>query len=169
MAGNWLLQSFGYVLLSTPVFLVIAFFGRHYQIKSDIFLVWYFPGVAISALLFSGRTMHEFILPWKMALVIFCIGVFCGGIANILILRSVVSAPNPGLPVVVSNLTAIGVLFGSIALSYWWPKYFPLAKINGWALLGVLLTTVGLYFIATSSTPEEKTKSPLPSEMAQKL
>ena len=152
MTGNWLSQSLIAATLLIPAWLAIGFFDRNYQVKPDTFLIWYFPGIiALSVLMLfrqSPSPLKALVPSFEIVCAILLIGLAIGGIANVLIFRAVVNAPNPGLPLVFLNITNVGVYLIAAPLSRWLPNYFNTVKIDMWTFLGVVLVTVGASIIA---------------------
>ena len=145
---TWLLQSFLAAALLVPVWLGIGFFDKNFQMKPEVFLVWYFLGVALASACFSVSSLKELAPSSPMIFVLFCFGVVAGGIANIAIFRAVVSAPNPGLPVAIANTASVGVFLLAALLSRFFPNYFSPVKVDITALMGIFLTVLGISLIA---------------------
>ncbi len=148
MKGNWFNQSLLATALLIPAYLAIGFFDRNYQVKSDVFLVWYFLGAAITSAFFGAPSLRSLVSSPGITCIMLLIGLTVGGIANILLFRAVASAPNPGLPVAITNTASIGVFLAAALFSRWAPNYFSSAKIDVSALLGVVLTMIGISLIA---------------------
>lgn len=149
MTSNWFSQSAIAMLCLVPAWLAIGFFDKNYHIRPDVFLVWYFLGIVITTVLFRGSPLSSFAPSVKMVGVMLFIGFTIGAISNIMLFRAVASAPNPGLPVAIANVASVGVFFVAVLLARWAPTYFKAVKIDGWSLLGVLLTIAGVSIIAT--------------------
>ena len=147
MTENWLSQALIAATLLIPVWLAIGFFDRNYQVKPDVFLVWYFPGVAALVMLFGQSPIKALVPSLGIVCAILLIGI-PGGIANVLLFRAVIHAPNPGLPLSILSITNVGVFLVPALLSRWLPDYFDTVKIDMWALLGVILVAVGASIIA---------------------
>lgn len=149
MTGNWLGQSVVAMLCLVPAWLAIGFFDRNYQVRPDVFLIWYFLGIIITSVLFGGSSLNAVVPSGKLVVVaILLIGFTIGAIANILLFRAVAGAPNPGLPVAIANVASVGVFLVAILLSRWAPNYFNAVKTDGWSFLGVVLTVIGAALIA---------------------
>ena len=147
MTGNWLSQSLISSILLIPGWLAIGFLDRNYQIKPDVFLIWYFPCIVTFCILFRQAPLKTMIPSFGIICIILLIG-FIGGVANKLIFRAVAIAPNPGLPLIFLNLTNIGVYLVAAPLSRWLPDYFNTVKIDVWTFFGVMLVTIGASIIA---------------------
>ena len=147
--NGWLMQSLIAMLLLVPAWISIGFFDRNFQVKSDIFLIWYFMGAAIASACLNGLSYEKIVPSCKLASVMMLIGLTFGSAANILLFRAVVIAPNPGLPVAIANVASVGVFLVSLLLCRWLPSYFSTVKIDKWSLLGVGLTIIGSAIIAT--------------------
>jgi len=151
MPGNWLGQSVIAMLCLIPAWLAIGFFDRNYQVRPEVFLIWYFLGVAITSVLFGGSSLNAIVPSKEIVGAILLIGLTVGAIANILLFRAVIVAPNPGLPVAIANVASVGVFLAAALLSRWLPSYFNSVKTDGWAFLGVVLTVIGASLIAIRS------------------
>ena len=148
MPGNWLSQSLIAAILLIPAWLAIGFFDRNYQVKPETFLVWYFPGVIALAILFRQSPLKALVPSFGIVCAILLIGLALGGISNVLMFRAVANAPNPGLPLVLLNITNVGVYLIAAPLSRWLPSYFSTVKIDMYTFFGVVLVTVGASMIA---------------------
>lgn len=148
MSSNWITQSFLSVAFLIPAWLAIGFFGRNYQVRPEVFLVWYFAGVVL-ATVFCGIPAGQTLIPsWQIVIAMACVGVFVGGVANIALFRAMAQVPNSGLPLAISNLASVGVFLASIVLGHLLPQWFERAKADPIAFLGVLLTALGVSLIA---------------------
>jgi len=82
-------------------------------------------------------------------LAIVLIGFTIGGVANVALFSAVAIAPNPGLPVALSNAASIGVFLAAILLYRWFPAHFDPVKTDiWWSGLGLLFTVVGVAIIS---------------------
>lgn len=147
MTSNWLGQSLLATALLVPCWLAIGFFDRNFGVKSDVFVIWYYIGV-IATTLYTKKP--EVTLVPSLALVagMVVIGATIGAGANVLLYRAVASAPNPGLPIAISDWASVGVLVVALMLGKVFPGFFPEGKIDLWQLIGVLLTVAGVSIIA---------------------
>jgi hypothetical protein len=136
------------MLLLIPVWLAIGFFDRNFRVSSDVFVFWYFLGVAATSAFFGRAPLASLVPSWKIAVVLLLFGLTVGGLANIALFRAVSAAPNPGLPVAIANAAAIGVFIAAAMLSSLLPKYFDAVKTDLWTLVGVLFTVIGTAIIA---------------------
>ena len=148
MTENWLSQSLIAAVLLIPAWLAIGFFDRNFQVKPEVFLVWYFPGIIALSILFRQAPLKALAPSFGIVCAIVLMGLAIGGIANVLIFRAVANAPNPGLPLVLLNITNVGVYLVAAPLSQWLPEYFNTVKIDMWTFLGVVSVTVGASIIA---------------------
>lgn len=144
---KWVMQSLVAVVLLTPVWIMIPYFGRHWGVSSSVFAIWYFIGTALSLALFPG-TAVSIVPSVKTVLVILCLGIFLGGIANGALFSAVVNAPNPGLPVAVANLTCLTTFLLTVLLSRLWPTHFPEVKADVRSVVGMVLMIAGAAIIA---------------------
>lgn len=148
MTGNWLGQSMIAMLCLIPAWLAIGFFDKHYQVRPDVFLIWYLLGIAITSALFGGTPLPAIVSAGRAAWAILLIGLTIGAAANILLFRAVAAAPNPGLPVAIANAASVGVFLVAALLAKSAPASFPAVKADGWSFLGVVLTVIGAAIIA---------------------
>lgn len=148
MNSNWLAQSLIAMLCLIPAWLTIGFFDKNYQIKPDVFLIWYLLGIVTTSTFFGGSTFDQIFPSWKMVAAMILIGMTIGATANILLFRAVCTAPNPGLAVSIGNTASVGVFLAAIFLSRYAPNYFKEVKFDTQALVGVALTIVGASLIA---------------------
>lgn len=142
MAGNWVWQSVVAMLILSPIWVAIGFFDKNYQVKSDVFLVWYFLVVSMFPIFFGNLSAKSLMLPWKILFPVLIVGFF-GGVANILIFRAVAGAPNPGLPVAIGNGASIGSFLLVVLLSRLVPTHFNEVKFDAVSFLGIVLTFIG--------------------------
>jgi hypothetical protein len=148
MTGSWLVQSVVSLACLIPVWLAVVFFERNYQVRPNVFLIWYFLGVIMTSAIFGGAPLNAIVPSLKLVGAILLIGLTIGAIANILLFHAVAGAPNPGLPVAIANAASVGVFILAALLSRFVSGYFNSVKVDGWALLGVVLTVVGTSLIA---------------------
>ena len=147
MTANWFPQSIIAMLLLIPAWLAIGFFDRNYAVRSDVFLIWYFLGVAITSFL-GIRSIDALVPSAKLDSLMLLVGLTIGAFANILLYRAVAGAPNPGLPVAIANVASIGVFLTAALLGRLAPRYFDPVQVDGWSLTGVILTVAGASIIA---------------------
>lgn len=145
---TWFAQSVVSVLFLIPAWLAIGFFDRNYQVRADVFLIWYFLGVAATSAFFVGTPLNAIVPSGRIVGGLLLVGLTVGGVANVLLFRAVAAAPNPGLAVAISNVASAGVFVAAVLLARWVPNYFGAVKADGWAFLGVVLTIVGASLIA---------------------
>ncbi|MDO8435469.1 MAG: hypothetical protein Q7S89_02195 [bacterium] len=147
MTGNWFGQSLIAMILLIPSWLAVGFFERNYQIKSDVYIVWFFLGMAVTPALF-GSPLALIAPSWRLIGAMLLIGITIGGVANVLLFRAVITAPNPGLPVAISNAASVGVFLAAALLARLMPNYFNAVKVDGVAFLGVAFVMTGVSIIA---------------------
>ena|SRR3989344_1105108 len=145
--SGWLIQSFLSLAIAIPAWLILGFFDRNLGISSNVFAIWYFLGMSISAGLVVATGSKPLVPSWPMVLVIVVIGIFIGGGANLLLFKAVTTAQNPGIPIAISNTTSIGVILITMLLYQWLPQYFQQVKFDFRDFIGVVLTIVGLTII----------------------
>jgi uncharacterized membrane protein AbrB (regulator of aidB expression) len=152
MSHDWKLAWTIFIALFclVPAWFAIGFFDRNYQVRPNVFLIWYFLGGALTSVFFGGSSLSAIMPSWKLVLAMLLIGLTVGGGANILLFRAVADAPNPGLPVAIGNGASVVVFLVAILLSRWAPSssYFNPVEADPWSFLGVLLTVIGASIIA---------------------
>ncbi len=148
MKTLWLQQSIIALCLTTPVYLALGFMEKNYGVKSDIFLIWYFLGVACTPVIFGGHAIAVIMPSWRLILVILLIGLLIGGVANVMAFRAVNNSPNPGLPIaIISGGTSMCVFLASALLAKIVPSYFNNYKFDAWSLIGIILVIAGITII----------------------
>ena len=145
---SWFFQSLVALILLAPIWLLIGFFERNFKIHSQVFVVWYFLGVAIASAFFGGQGVGKLIPSLWSVTTILLIGLTLGGVANIQLFKAVAVAPNPGLPVAIANGASVLVFLSAFVLSRLLPNYFNSAKWDWYTFLGVILTFSGVGIIA---------------------
>ncbi|MBI2039398.1 MAG: hypothetical protein HYT22_03960 [Candidatus Niyogibacteria bacterium] len=148
MTGSWLWQSVISMLCLIVPWLSIGFFDRNFQVRPDVFLIWYFLGVAATSMFFGGAPFTAIAPSWKLVGGMLFVGLTFGAIANLLIFRAVAVAPNPGLPLAIVNVSSVAVFVISALLARWIPDHFSPVKTDLWSATGVLLTIIGASLIA---------------------
>lgn len=151
MGGStWIWKSIIALIVIIPTWLSIGYFEKKYHIKAEVNMVWYFTGMTIGSTLailyFNLAQPSDFKLSIPK-LSILLMGLTLGAAANTLLFGSIPQAPNPGLPIGIVNTSSVFVFLISVALAKFIPEYFPLAKIDAWQLLGILLTIAGIGLI----------------------
>jgi drug/metabolite transporter (DMT)-like permease len=138
------------MVVIVPAWLAIGFFASRYQIKSDVFLVWYFGGTIIGTLLLGGvlKNPQVFFPSPKGVAAMLAVGVGLGTIANVFLYKAIAIAPNPGLPIAVVNAASVLVFLASLALARLLPRDFSATKFDLWHLCGIALTLVGIVIIS---------------------
>lgn len=148
MTGNWVWQSVVSMLILSPIWVAIVFFDKNYQIKPNVFLIWYFIGSIAYTAFLEGFSVKS-LMPSLGIIFILLVTGLVGGMANTLLFNAVASAPNPGLPVAIGNGASVGSFVLVVLLSRWVPNYFSESKVDIWAFVGILLTVAGVALIAT--------------------
>lgn len=146
---SWFGQSIVATIFLIPAFLAIGFFEKNYHVKPSVFLIWYVLGVGMASAFFGPAKATELFPSLRFTGAIVFIGLTAGGIANVLLYQAVAHAPNPGLPVVISNGGAsMGVFLVAALLAYLLPTYFNPVKVDFQSFLGIVLTVMGISLIA---------------------
>lgn len=154
--NNWFNQSLIATALVTPCWLAIAFFDRNFGVKPNIFIIWYFAGIALSTALWTVITKTNGIsqlIPSNLAVIsVILVGMTLGTVANLLLFTAITTAPNPSFPSVIANggggalVFVFAVILGEIA-----PRYFGKSDIN-WmpTVIGLTLVISGTWVLAYS-------------------
>lgn len=146
--STWFGQAMTATLFLIPGWLAIGFFERNFQVKPDVFLVWYALGMAITATWLGESPLQALVTSWRVVGMILLVGFTVGGVANILLFQAVGRAPNPGLPVAIASAASVGVFLVGALLSVWLPRYFDSVKVDAWSLIGLVLTITGVSIIS---------------------
>lgn len=148
---SWFGLSLLGLVLVTPGWLAIAFFGKNFHFRGEVSLIWYGLGMVVGTVLFllSRKTSGSALVPGMWPVIgLFLIGIVFGSLANMAIFRAVETAPNAGLPVAISNVSSILVFLAAILLARLAPKYFEAATFNPYHLLGIMLALAGITIIS---------------------
>lgn len=148
MMHNWLLMVILSTIISIPIYLAIGFFSKNYHVKPDVFLIWYFLGVAIAGAFLRESFTEVVEIPWKIIGSILLIGIVLGGVGNMLLFRSIAIAPNPGLATAIAGSASIGIYFLAWILAKWFPAYFNPTIISTQSFIGLFFTVLGITIIA---------------------
>ncbi len=148
---GWLLESFLAMFFLIIAWLAIAFFGRNFQLKGEIILIWYMVGTIVGTagfLIFKNKALAPlFPAPLIMAAIIL-VGLLIGAAANMLLFSAVTTAPNPALPTAISSSTSVGLFIISALLGVILPKYFGGVSFSWAQLVGILLVVGGVSCIS---------------------
>ena len=147
---SWLGQSFLAMALLVPTWLSINFFARNFNIKGEILLFWYMWGVIIgtgASFLFRRLAVAD-VIPHRLSVIaMLMLGLTFGAALNILLFSAVAQAPNPGVPIAISNVASVLVFISAALLAVWLPKYFSNIAFSPQHFLGVLLAVLGVVLI----------------------
>jgi len=148
---GWLWFSALATVWITPVFVSIPYFGRHFQVKPDVFTAWYFASVGVGVAVWLCVSGHAAdLLPGRPAVVlgIVLVGLVFGTVANSCLFRAVSLAPNPGLPPVIYSGASVIVFWGSALLANYLPRLFAQVNTDIDRFLGILLIIAGVFLTA---------------------
>jgi hypothetical protein len=144
---SWFSKALVAIGFLTPVWLAIPAVKKVAGVSAGVFGVWYFPAVGLGMavmMLAGGPIASGMIPPAGILALIVAMGLVTGAAGNLLLFEAVESAPNPGMAVSMTQLTALSVFFASIALARWWPDIFPKPEADWRAALGILMITAGV-------------------------
>ncbi len=144
---QWFYQSVAAALLLVPTWLAVGFFQKNFGLRSEVFLVWNMIGITIGVYVFD-RKIFDPSIPVVAITTVVLLGLTIGTSANVLLFRAVITAPNPGLPLVLLGITNALVFVVSILLGRILPKYFEQAAFDYFHLLGIFLVSTGVALIA---------------------
>ena len=147
MSTQWVWQSLSAMGLLIPFWIAVQFFGKNFGVSSELFLVFASLGTTAAIGVFVRLAGPVTMPPLWIIVSMIAIGLIIGGGANLLLMRSVANAPNPGLPLAIMNMLTIGVFLTSMVLARWLPNYFEAAKCDAWSFFGIALTVVGTSII----------------------
>jgi hypothetical protein len=148
MGTQWVWQSMSAMFLLIPIWLCVQYFDKNHGVSSDVFLAWYFFGTAITVSILAKGSITSLFPSLGLTAILLAIGLTVGGLANILLFRSVASAPNAGLPLAIANTATVGVYLASIKLVDWFPGKFIPVKVDRWSIAGIALTIIGTTIVA---------------------
>lgn len=148
---NWYTMAFLSALILTPGFMTPTFFNFNFGLRPDVILAWYFLGMTVgcwSGALGFGSVGASSMLPTLPLIGAAAFGFFFGAGSNILLFRSIVVAPNPGMPLAFINLSVVLTTLVSVGLFWVFPKYFPASRIDFIGFIGVAMTVAGVFILA---------------------
>lgn len=151
---NWFNQAILAMVILTPCWMSTPFFDRNFGVKPDVYVVWYFFGVALGVASYITTTdkvgMTRMFPSWSLVLAVIAVGASIGAAANLLLFTSVVNAPNPSLPGTIA-VGGGGVLlfFAAYAAGEILPNYFEKNEVS-WpmSLGGLAFTIIGITMLA---------------------
>lgn len=150
---HWLTATFISVFAMIPAWMAPNFFKKNFGIELVPFMFWYYIALCTALLVClkfttdDGKVIEKLIPTYGPIVAIFIFGLTIGFVGNITTFLAVTEAPNPGLPNAVKNLQTVGLLFVSMWLGSFFPKYFVDGKVDGWQIFGTFLTIAGASII----------------------
>lgn len=148
---GWLWLSLLATICVAPVFLIIPYFDRNFQVRPEVFMIWYFVGTSIGVAAWMGLSRRPAaLLPNHpgVLLAILSVGLAFGAVANSSLFRAVVVAPNPGMPPAIYSAASVIVFLASALLAGRLPRYFQQVNTDPDRFLGILLVIAGLFLTA---------------------
>ena len=145
---NWLGMSIIGMFAIIPSWLGIGFFEKNFQVRPEVFMIWYFFGVIGGSACFlvsKGISILPSVSAWSAIMVI---GITFGAVANILLFAATPIAPNPGLPAAIASFASVVILFLSFGLSSLLPSYFNSVQFDMYHFLGMILAGAGMLLMA---------------------
>ncbi|MES3006065.1 MAG: hypothetical protein V4664_03910 [Patescibacteria group bacterium] len=152
---TWFGQSVWAAVILTPCWLATPFFERNFGIKADVYVVWYFFGIALSVSSYITTTdssgLSRLFPSWQLVAAIIAVGATIGAIANVLVFTATTTATNAALVSTIAVGGGGALLFlSAYALGELVPKYFGKTDVNWPITLGsmafIIIGVVGLAF-----------------------
>ncbi len=145
---SWVAKAFLAVPFLVLGFLSVKFFERNLQMQTPVFLTWYCLGMAIGVgALAKVQSFTLIPRPWVVVAAI-AIGITIGSAANFFLFGALKSAPNEGLALSITNLTASAVFLSSLFLGMYIPSLFDSALVSIPKMIGVFLAVIATILIA---------------------
>ncbi len=147
MALGWLEKSFIAMACFVPYLFLVPYQIRHYSVRPEVTMLWYFAGVLLVVPLTLwrlGTLTARDLVPTYPHLASLFVGATCGAAVNILMSQAIAEAPNPGLPVVLVNAAAVIAFLVAVWLGMYLPKHFEPRVFSVQHLVGIVLVIAGL-------------------------
>lgn len=144
---DWYLKSIVAMLLMTPFMILANAFGRMGNKPEAMMLYWFvatFIGIGFW-MVHTGQVKD--LVPNKQLVLLFLIGIACGAVSNILLIKAIVEASNPGLPVAIVGTNSLVIFLVTPLLALFVPKYFQHVRFDWISLFGILLVVGGIFLI----------------------
>ena len=152
MELSWLTKSIVATFCLAPIILASSFFSGNYNVRPETTIIWYFIGIVLGAIPYALYTKlltpQELLPQTTILLIILLMGITLGTASNLFIFQALATAPNPSLPMAISNAITPIVLITSIVLSVFLPQYFGAVKIDWLHCVGILFVISGVTIIA---------------------
>lgn len=149
---TWFGQSVIAMVILTPCWLAVGFFERNFGFKPDVYVVWYFFGIALSVAGYTAATdksgLERLFPSWQLVFAVIAVGATIGAAANLLLFTAVANAPNASLPSTIANGGGGALVFlTAIFLGEVIPKYFGKSEVSWQAIMGLVLVIAGMGFL----------------------
>lgn len=152
MELSWFGRSIIATICFAPIMIASKFFYDNYQVRPEATIIWYSVGLVLGAIpiaVYTGLLSPKELMPSPILLLIFLLmGATLGTASNLLLFQALSTAPNPSLPMAITNAVTPLVLISSVALSVLLPQYFGAVKIDGIYITGIMLVLSGVTIIA---------------------
>ena len=152
MELSWLSKAIMATFCFAPIMLASSFFSGNYNIRPETTIIWYSVGIVLGAVPYALYTKlltpQELMPQTTLLLILLFMGITLGTISNLFIFQALATAPNPSLPMAITNAVTPLVLITSIILSVFLPQYFGAVKIDWIHCIGILLVVSGVSIIA---------------------
>ncbi len=147
---DWLTKTLLATALLVPAWLSIGFFEKAFRLRAEVVTMWYMFGIALGSMF--ALPMFKIVTPREMApntsvLWVLLVGLVIGTSSNQLLFSSLSQAPNPGIPIAISNGAGALVFLVAGGLAAWLPQHFSAVSMDRYHLLGILLTVGGTALI----------------------
>ena len=124
------------------------FFERNFHVTPLAYATLCSLGVVVTCFFCAGLSLNPSFPRPRIAAIIVFLGMVLGGVAMVMLYQAVTTAPSPGLPVAVTNIACIGMLFISPFAYRMLPQFFDKAHITATNFGGVGLIIAGTFLIA---------------------
>jgi len=145
---NWLGMSIIGMLAIIPSWLGVGFFEKNFQVRPEVFMIWYFFGVIGGSVCFLVSKEISILPSISVWLAIVIIGITFGSVANMLLFAATPIAPNPGLPAAIASFASVVILFLSVGLYSLLPSYFNHVQFDMYHFFGMILAGAGMLLMA---------------------
>ncbi len=143
------------VMIGAPMSTLVVLFHKRYGLSAEAFYFAWAIGVIIAFLSFVGlsstTSLREFVQPAVPFMVVVGLGIFIGGVCNVLMAQAVKAAPNPSLPSAIHSINVPLAYLIAYSLSRLSPNNFPLIKFNWINFGGIFVLIIGLVMVVHKS------------------
>ena len=151
MGLGWFGKSVIAAILFIIPFLSVGFFNRNFGLKPEAILVWYGIGLAFGCfgwtLALNTIQLNELSFNWPL-FVAAIIGAMFSALPNILLYQALVTAPNPGLPMAIINVSTVLTFFAALVLAKLLPQWFSVAKFDWIHFSGIVFVVAGVVLLS---------------------